>query len=178
MNRLLQRTITVASIGGIGIFLLAAMCGIAGARLNVTSSLPVGLYWVSAAPIAKGVYVMFCPPQRHAFAVAKKRYYIESGRCPGGYGYMMKRVLAVADDTFSVTDDGVRVNGEPIPNSVPLAADGAGRPLPRYRCERCTLDRSQLLLMSGVNPISYDARYFGPVDRAQIRSVVRPIFTW
>jgi hypothetical protein len=35
----------------------------AGARINTTKSIPVGLYWTSSAPVEKGAYVLFCPPQ-------------------------------------------------------------------------------------------------------------------
>lgn len=32
--------------------------------------------------------------------------------------------------------------------------------------------------MSENNNLSFDGRYFGPLDRMQIKSVIRPIFTW
>jgi hypothetical protein len=38
-------------------------CYAAGARINTTKSIPVGLYWTSSAPVEKGAYVLFCPPQ-------------------------------------------------------------------------------------------------------------------
>ena len=73
-------------------------------------------------------YVIFCPPKRDVFDVAKERGYIGAGFCPGGYGYMMKRVFAAKDDVVVVADDGVRVNGELLPFSAPLKSDKAGRP--------------------------------------------------
>ncbi|MBL8368460.1 MAG: S26 family signal peptidase, partial [Candidatus Accumulibacter sp.] len=44
--------------------------------------------------------------------------------------------------------------------------------------ERFTLSGSELLLMSDVSGISFDGRYFGPIDRSQIKGVIRPVFTW
>ena len=75
----------------------------AGARINTTKSIPVGLYWTSSAPVEKGAYVLFCPPQAGVFDDAKARGYIGAGFCPGGYGYMMKRVLAAKDDAVTVS---------------------------------------------------------------------------
>ncbi|MDF1486013.1 conjugative transfer signal peptidase TraF [Ramlibacter sp. H39-3-26] len=159
--------------------LALAACGYgAGARVNTTRSIPVGLYWTSAAPIARGAYVMFCPPPAPAFDEALRRGYIGAGFCPGGYGYMMKRVLAAAGDAVAVADDGVRVNGVLLAHSAPIAADKAGRPLPRYRSGARVLGGAQLLLMSDVSATSFDGRYFGPIDRAQVQAVVRPIVTW
>ena len=133
----------------------------------------MGVYWTSGQPVEKGAYVLFCPPRTSVFAAAKERDYIAAGFCPGGTGYMMKQVVAATDDAVSIGDDGVRVNGALVPFSQPLTADKAGRPLPRF-----TLGKSELLLMSDGSGTSFDGRYFGPVNRAQVVSVIRPVFTW
>lgn len=44
----------------------------------------------------------------------------------------MKRVLAMGGDAVTSMDEGVRVNSELVPASVPLAMDKAGRAKPRY----------------------------------------------
>jgi conjugative transfer signal peptidase TraF len=90
----------------------------------------------------------------------------------------MKRVLAAGNDAVSVAPDGVRVNGKLLPFSAVLVADQGGRPLPRYRSDGYTLSERQLLLMTDVCPFSSDSRYFGPIDRSQIKSVIYPVFTW
>lgn len=138
----------------------------------------IGLYWTSSAPVEKGAYVLFCPPQLGVFDGAKDRGYIGAGFCPGGYGYMMKRVLAAKDDAVAVADDGVRVNGELLPLSAPIKADKAGRPLPRYQSNSYVLGNSEVLLMSDVSATSFDGRYFGPISRSQIKAVIRPVITW
>jgi type IV secretory pathway protease TraF len=43
---------------------------------------------------------------------------------------------------------------------------------------KAVLDDSEYLLLSDVNPQSFDARYFGLIARDQIQQVVRPVFTW
>ena len=149
-----------------------------GLRLNTTRSIPPGLYQMSNDPIEKEAYVLWCPPERSEFDLAKERGYIGAGFCPGGYGSMMKKVVAIHHDVLSVTDDGVRVNGTLIPASQPVGADSLGRPLPRFRVTDYVLASSELLLMSDTNSRSYDARYFGPVPRAHIQSRIHPVWTW
>ena len=173
------RRLTVAVvIAGVSVLSLSGVFYLAGARINTTKSIPVGLYWTTSAPVEKGAYVIFCPPQVGVFATAKDRGYIGSGFCPGGYGYFMKRVLAAKNDTVSVTDEGVSVNGVLLPHSVPLKADPAGRVLPHFQTDHYTLGTSEVLLMSDVSGTSFDGRYFGPINRSQIKTVIRPVFTW
>jgi conjugative transfer signal peptidase TraF len=178
MSRLLNRIAAGTAIGGAGLLLLGVACYAVGARINTTKSIPVGLYWTSDKPVEKGAYVFFCPPQVGLFVDAKERGYIGAGFCPGDYGYMMKRILAAKKDVVSISDDGVRVNGQLLPFSAPLKADKAGRPLPRYQAARYTLGNSEVLLMSDVSGTSFDGRYFGPVNLSQIKAVISPVLTW
>lgn len=174
MNRLLERI----AIGGVGLLFLGIVCCAIGARINTTRSIPLGLYWTSSKPAEKGDYVMFCPPPLGVFDIAKERGYIRAGFCPGDYGYMMKRILAAKNDAVTIADDGVRVNGRLLPFSTVLKADKGGRPLSRYQADNYTLNEYQVLLMTDVNPLSFDGRYFGPIDRSQIETVISPVITW
>lgn len=178
MNPFLNRYAEYTAIGGAGLLLLGFFSYAIGVRINTTKSIPVGLYWTSSKPIEKGAYVLFCPPQVSVLIEAKERGYIGSGFCPGEYGYMMKRILAAKNDTVSIADEGVRVNGELLPFSAPIKADKSGRPLTRYHTPRFTLDTSEVLLMSDVSSTSFDARYFGPINRSQIKTVISPVITW
>jgi conjugative transfer signal peptidase TraF len=161
-----------------GASLLALAAFVWPMRVNTTKSIPVGFYWMTSDPVKKGAYVIFCPPKTELFDTAKERGYIGAGFCPGGYGYMMKRVAAAKGDAVVVAADGVRVNGELLPLSVPRAADNAGRPIPHSETNRYTLGPSELLLMSDVSATSFDGRYFGPIHRKQVQGVIRPILTW
>jgi conjugative transfer signal peptidase TraF len=177
--RLIVKRVGVGVAIACGAFLVTgAVLYLAGARINTTRSIPVGLYWVTDAPAEKGFYVMFCPPKVGVFDDARERGYIGAGMCPGGYGYMMKRILAAKNDSISIADDGVRVNGNLLPFSMPRKFDAAGRVMPRFQANRYTLGDSELLLMSDVSATSFDSRYFGPISRAQIKAVIRPVITW
>lgn len=139
MSLTYKRLTAGVAIAGIAVLSLGAAGYLAGARINTTQSIPVGLYWTSRQPLVKGAYVLFCPPEAKAFAVAKARGYIGAGFCPGGYGFMMKRVVATNGDTVSIADDGVRVNTVMMPLSVPLRKDKAGRQLLRFGSSRFRL---------------------------------------
>jgi conjugative transfer signal peptidase TraF len=161
-----------------GIFLLSIVFRLTGIYINTTPSFPVGFYKIVDEPVGKGAYVSFCPPQDEVFDIAVARHYINTGNCPGGYGMLLKRVFAVAGDSVSIGEAGIRVNNELLPNSAQISADIDGHEMPRYRLGERMLDDSEYLLMSDVNPNSFDARYFGLIAHAQIQHVVEPVFTW
>ncbi|MCE0491188.1 conjugative transfer signal peptidase TraF [Pantoea sp. Mb-10] len=163
----------VASLGAI-------LCGlgyVAGVRVNITSSIPVGLYKIASRAPHKGDYVIFCPPEHAIFSLAHKRGYIGSGFCPAGYGEMMKQIVAVEGDSVGFRTRGVYVNGQRLAFSAPLTLDPSGRPLPALRMEH-TMGKGELLLMTDQSASSFDARYFGPVTASQVVAVVSPLLIW
>jgi conjugative transfer signal peptidase TraF len=153
-----------AAIAGIGLLALGFISFSLDLRVNTTRSIPVGLYLMTEVPVGKGEYVIFCPPQSALFDEAKRRGYIGAGFCPGDYGFMMKRVAAVGGDRVASSEDGIILNGELLPASVPLEADKAGRIMQRNAFGDYTLGESELLLMSDMSRMSFDSRYFGPVN--------------
>lgn len=174
-SRRIGTTIITAALVSLA---LGGVLSWAGARINTSGSIPLGLYWRVDAPVVRGTYVMFCPPQLEVFYEARRRGYIGAGFCPGGSGYLMKRVVGIAGEEVAVTGDGVRVNGRLLPLSALLDTDSLGRSMPRFEADRYVLSDCQLLLMSDVNSNSFDARYFGPVLRKQVRDVIVPVLTW
>jgi conjugative transfer signal peptidase TraF len=174
---LFKRLTSGTAIVGSVFLAMGMVCYAVGARINTSKSIPVGLYWMTERHIEKGEYVLLCPPPNNVFDEAKKRGYFGAGFCPGDYEYLMKKILAAKKDKVSISDDGVRVNGELLPFSTPLSADKQGRPLPVLR-GKYRLGDSDLLLMTDVSPISFDSRYFGLVNCSQIKGVIRPVFTW
>jgi conjugative transfer signal peptidase TraF len=161
----------------LSILLLSGIIYAAGIRLNTTPSIPDGIYWLINDPLIKGAYVYFCPPPSSVFDMAKDRGYISPGFCPGGYGHLMKKILATQNDLVSISKDGVQVNGRLLSLSSPFQTDGAGRLLPVYE-NSWVLGSDEFLLVSDSNKGSFDGRYFGSINRQQIESVLRPIFTW
>lgn len=172
----MSRSAKLAALA-ICIFASIALAGLAGARINSTKSLARGLYWRVSAPIERGAYVRFCPPDRDVFREARRRHYVPAGFCPGGLAFMMKRIAAMPGDVVTVDEAGVIVNGERLPFSAPRAMDSNGRPLPRWNAHDYTLRAGELLLMTDMSVDSFDARYFGPLAQSQVVDVVRPVMT-
>lgn len=177
----MKKPIKILAIGvltfSISLFVLSIVLRVSGFYINTTPSLPVGLYRIADEPVLNGAYVAFCPPQSEVFDWAVARGYINSGDCPSGYGQLLKRVHAVTGDTVLIDEVGISVNGKRLPNSAPLSTDAYGAVLPQYRLN-AVLGESEYLLLSDLNPHSFDARYFGVIDHAQIVHVVSPVFTF
>jgi conjugative transfer signal peptidase TraF len=178
MKSLFRKSTVVSAVLGSGILAIALLFHAIGMRINSSKSIPLGVYWTSGQLPEKGAYVLLCPPQSAVFVEAKRRGYLTAGFCPGDFGYMMKKILAVQDDVVTITDTGVSVNGKVLPFSAPLPVDRAGRPLPRYQSTNFVLGNAEVLLMSDVSGTSFDGRYFGPVNRSQIKTVIVPVCTW
>lgn len=174
MNRFTSLLLTV----GVGFLLLLVLLSLAGIKVNTTKSIPVGFYWAINKSAEKGDYVMFCPPKNGIFDEAKERGYIGAGQCSGGYGYMMKRILAAKKDVVSVSNEGVTINHHLLSLSLPAKSDNLERLMPAYRVNNLNLADDEVLLMSDVSATSFDARYFGPIKQSQIKTVIVPFITW
>ena len=160
------------------IIALVAIATLAGVRLNITKSYPPGLYFMTNDTIKKGSLVIFCPTDTPAFREARARGYIGAGFCPGGYGYMIKKMLAEKGDHVVISANGVTVNGKVLPNSKPMNTDLEGRALHHFEADIDALDEHDVLLMSDYSAKSFDARYFGVVDRSSVMSSIEPMWVW
>jgi conjugative transfer signal peptidase TraF len=129
--------------------------------LNLSPSLPLGVYRPVNAPVTRGAIVVVCLPLAIG-RLARERGYLGYGPCPGHVERLGKRVAAVAGDTVETRAEGVRINGFLIPGSRPLDADSRGRKLPRPE-ERIVVRPGELFLLATDNRRSFDSRYFGPV---------------
>ncbi|OCG28966.1 conjugative transfer signal peptidase TraF [Gilliamella sp. HK2] len=146
-----------------------------GYRINITKSIPIGVYRTVNKAADKYDYVIFCPPENEIFKEARSRDYIDIGFCPGSYGFLMKKIVATKGDHVTISTDGVFINGKFLPLSVPLHRDLQGRVMNKIAINKVLSD-SEVLLMSDVSKTSFDARYFGIIDKKNIVSVVKPVF--
>src|SRR5438034_3432539 len=88
--------------GTSSLLLAAVVTWSAGLRVNLSASMPVGLYRVSTGPAVRGVMVLACLPTDVA-VFARSRGYVPSGSCPGATAPIGKVVLAMVGDTVEVT---------------------------------------------------------------------------
>ena len=165
---------------GLGALALGAVAWSAGLRVNGTESLPPGIWQVfGAAGIAhRGEIVNFCPPDIPALREAKARNYLREGLCPGDFETLFKPVVAVEGDIVTLTDAAVSVNGFAIPNSAPVAADGAGALMPSMRRGLYQVAPGTAWVISSYTPWSFDSRYFGAIELSSVRGQARPIWTF
>ena len=167
-------------------FALGCLTGVAGMwvvcaiglRVNGTDSEPVGIYWAVSKVPAKGDLVFALPPALPIFRLAKERRYLAAGPSPAGTCGLIKEIAAVGGDRVTIDGVGVQVNGIVLKNSAPRLADEAGRLMPACYLSNYTLGVDEVLLMSDYNPASFDGRYFGPLPRTTIQSVIVPLITW
>ena len=144
-----------------------------GVRINVTDSVPMGLYRSVAGAPERGDLVEACLPPAAARLATARGYLIAHGAC-GTHMPVIKRVLGVAGDVIGVNKH-VVCNGRTLDTAPVLAADPGGRPL--VPAPGGTLGPHELWLISDEIPEAYDSRYFGPVTRSAVRSVMRPLWT-
>jgi len=149
----------------------------AGLRVNLTASMPRGLWQVRAgAPVGRGETVAICPPNRADIRQAAGRGYIPPGRCPGGYEPLIKPVAALGGDVVTVIAGGIFVNADPVANTRPLSRDEAGRTLHPFPAGTYRVPPGELWLLAGHDPRSFDSRYFGAVPVTNIIGVARPLW--
>jgi conjugative transfer signal peptidase TraF len=149
-----------------------------GLRLNLSGSLPIGLYRLTrgAHKFDRGAIVLTClePPMS---TLAHDRGYVpRGGHCAGGLVPIGKVIVAVPGDIVRVTHEGLIVNGRPVPHSRALERDRNGRALPRLASGKYLVQPHRLWLV-GRSDLSFDSRYIGDGDAAHIVARVSPLWT-
>lgn len=145
--------------------------------VNSTPSFPRGIYININKIPQKHDLVRFCPEPTTLFETAKKRRYVSVGFCPGGYGTLIKKILAAKGDTVEFTLTGVFVNSILLDNSIPKFKDSQGHSMPIMQ-GKYVLAENDVLLMSDYHPDSFDARYFGIQSIINIQTVLQPFKVW
>lgn len=172
----MKKLSTIIAILLISLIAAGALFHTMGFRLNLTESIPIGLYRITSAAYIKNAYVIFCPDDRESFRLARNRGYIDHGLYCNGYGYLMKKVVAVSGDTLSVTNEGVFVNHMLIPYSKPKLQDGMNRALPQLQVTNYPLQKDEVMTMTSQSEWSFDGRYYGLVRTRQIKGMLTPIW--
>ena len=174
----MRRPLSLAAALAILMFCALPLILLAGARVNVTSSFPPGVYWVVDKVPERGDLVLFCPPRRAVFDLAYERGYLQSGTCPSGYMRMLKRLAAITGDEVLIAPEGINVNGQWQARSQPLKVDPSGRRMPHSQSRQFQLAADEALLLSDYNRYSFDGRYFGTVPMSQVKEVIKPLLVW
>jgi len=147
---------------------------IRGDRLNFSHSAPVGLWWVTpfnAAAMERGQLVEVCPPDQPIIHRVAERGYLKQGSCADTHvAPLLKAIGAIPGDWISVEQGrAVSINGDTAPNSTALPT------LPGWPDGIYNVPDEQVWLFSTYTSSSFDSRYFGPVNIANIRGGAQPV---
>ncbi|MQB12382.1 conjugative transfer signal peptidase TraF [Agrobacterium sp. ICMP 6402] len=161
---------------GVAIAALVAIAYFGGFRLNLTPSVPLGLWRILALqrPVEAGDLVFICPPVTASFEEARRRGYVRRGLCPGGFAPLIKTVAALPGQHAKIGVN-VTVDGKPLASSIVRASDGEGRPITPFKTG--IVPPKNLFLHSSFAS-SYDSRYFGPVPDTGLLGLARPVLTF
>jgi conjugative transfer signal peptidase TraF len=146
-----------------------------GFRYNDTASFPVGIWRLTPGLPKKGDLVFFRPPEQnpaiqwgHEVGILTRQF--------GGLATMIKRIVAVTGDRIDVSDT-ISVNGQQLVNSRIYRHDQAGRSIPSLATSGI-VPPGKVWLMSDFAVMSFDSRYFGPVEQTAILGLAHPVWTW
>ena len=146
----------------LGGLVLAAVLSTRWVRLNVSPSVPYGLYRLAplTRPLARGTLVVLPVPPVvrpwHARWVP-----------------LLKPVAAVAGDLVCLWDHGLFVAGQWYG---PVWREAAGRPLPQIR--GCLRVPEGAVFLASPFPKSLDGRYWGITPVADLTAQAIPLITW
>lgn len=169
-----RRVGVTAVFGSASLFGLFVITGIAGIRINATTSLPIGLYVQSDS---QSRLIEFCPSGEPA-AISARRGYRGAGDCPDGASPLLKPIVARSGDVVEFKAEGIAVNNHLLRNTAPLSADTERRPLEHFPFGSYVVNADEVWVASSYNKRSFDSRYYGPVPKIQIRAHLRPLLTF
>lgn len=151
--------------------------GLAGYRVNLTSSEPLGVWRIRSLdrPAAVGDLVFICPPLTPAIRAAWERGYLRSGLCPGGYAPLIKTIVATAGQRIHI-DRSVTIDGVALSHSALSPKDGQGRPMMTAFADG-EVGTGEVFLHSAFVG-SFDSRYFGPVPASGILGLAQEVLTY
>jgi len=156
-----------------------------GVFLNITPSMPLGLYREEALPpLRAGMIVLLCPPSfstSHAMRQAIRRHWLQTeagSPCQNRLVPFLKRIAAVPGQQVKLSMTGISVDGHMLPATAIKARSKAGRPIIHYPLGRYTVRPGHVWLTDNSSPWAYDSRYWGPVTTGHLLAAARPVLTW
>ena len=145
----------------------AALVGLllwnAGYRVNVTASLPKGIYRLASGAPAKGDLVSFCL-EGEFVDLAQERGYLQAGSCPSGLRPLLKTLAGLPGDVVNPAALHIR------------AADSEGRAMPSVLPDGGIIPPGMALVLADHSG-SFDSRYFGLVPLESLRRV-KAVWLW
>lgn len=143
-------------------------------RVNLSRSMPRGVYWLSHSKPKVGDWVAVCLPKELA-QLALSRHYLHAGLCPNQIEPLLKKVVAVAPTQIVLSNDFIHIQQIKLPHSATLSFDQLHQPLTAIARGTIYLTGSQIWLYGIDSPRSWDSRYFGAINSENIAGVAMPL---
>lgn len=140
--------------------------------INVSASIPYGIYKRVDKFPQKNDYILFCLEDELAKLSVERRY-TTTGNCSFQSAPIGKKVVAAQGDLVKISKEGIEVNGMLLSKTRPSTYDLLERKMPEYKMNRY-LDNGEYIVAS-TKENSYDSRYFGIVRGEQIKGVIETI---
>jgi signal peptidase I, bacterial type/conjugative transfer signal peptidase TraF len=141
--------------------------------INVTPSMPMGIYVREDGEVHRGDTVAFCLAEPDK-TIGINRGYVAKGHICQGTDPLIKQVIAIPGDTVQLTDQSIRVNGV-IYGYHTFYADSRHRPLAVY--PRGNYAPSHGYWLVGTHSAqSWDSRYYGAISRSQMLYKLKPLW--
>lgn len=145
--------------------------------INVTPSLPKGLYMgVNERPV-HGDIVKFCLQDEEFIKIAHENEYVGVGICDSNLRPLLKIVAGMAGDTICIKENGIYVTqkGTNIACvwALPRKEDSQGRAI-KSRLESGVIAENKVFVLT-THEGSFDSRYFGLIDINTVSKAVNLI---
>jgi conjugative transfer signal peptidase TraF len=146
----------------LGVLVLAAVVSTRWVRLNLSPSVPLGLYRLErlAPPLTRGTLVVLSAP-------ASIRPWWRS------LASLLKPVAAVAGEEVCGVAGALFIHGEAYG---PIYTEADGKPLPHL--DGCQVVPEGAVFLASTQPKSLDSRYFGMTPIATLTARAVPLWIW
>ncbi|MBV9526998.1 S26 family signal peptidase [Sphingomonas sp.] len=167
-RRRLHRRVGLVAVLASAVTLSAAVPPLPRLVWNASASAPIGLYFVTPGGRPRRGDIVIARVATAVRALAASRRYIPAD-VP-----LVKHVGGLVGDTVCAVGNTIIIDGKVV--AIRRRVDAIGRVLPWWRGCRL-LGPSDIFLLSGGVPASFDGRYFGVSPRADIIGTARPLWT-
>lgn len=143
----------------------------AGLIINITGSMPRGIYWRETGDLHRGDLVAFCLNEKTQRFGLKQGYLIHGTRCNFSEP-LIKKIIAMPGDNVTLSSQSIIVNSQTISYQT-LPVDSHERPLKAYPSGNYA-NTKNYWVMGTDSQQSWDSRYFGPINPKSILWKIKP----
>ncbi len=174
-----------AGLLAVGVLADAALVR-SGLIINVTPSMPIGLYRLSSLPrrLHDSMIVYLCPPspaRNLAMMQAVRGHWLLTSprsTCSAHLVPFIKQIGATPGQTVTLTMRGTSIDGHPLPATAIKHFAKNGQPMIHQKPGSYQMKSGQVWVWDNSSPWAYDSRYWGPLPVANILKQARPVLTW